>query len=123
MAERLPNNKYKMTDCSYEKLKKLNFKKMFSEPDLYFYKFVVDQYKDTPTMFCILILDSENGNVKIDVTDASGNIYPEFYQDLYGTNAYVEKINNKITARLGKLGIKKQKERKYGRKNNCNKSM
>lgn len=121
MVERLPNNKYKMTDYSYENLKALNFKNVYSEPELYCYKFVVDQYKNTPTLICTLMLDSTNGNVQIDVSDSNNNFYPAFYQDMNGFDNYIEKINNKIKYRLIKLGIKKQKERKHGRKNNCDK--
>lgn len=121
MSERLPNYKYKMIDHSYENLKALNFKKIYGEPDFYSYKFVVDQYKDTPTLFCTLILNSEDGNVRMDVTDANGNIYPEFYQDSYGSNEYIEKVNHKIKFKLTKLGIKRQKEKKHGRKNDSNK--
>lgn len=123
MVERLSNNKYKMTDYSYENLRSLNFKRIFSEPDLFCYKFVVDQYKNIPTLICTLTLDSTNGNIQIDVTSSNNNLYPAFYQDLNGFDEYIEKINNKIKYRLARLNIKKQKERKHGRKNNRNKSM
>lgn len=121
MAEKLYYNKYKLTDCTKDKLQALGFKKIHSERDLYFYKFAVDKYKNIPTVWCKLTLDSSDYGIVIDVLNNDGSFFPAFYQDMSGFNDYVETINIRIKRKLNKLNIKKVK--KHGRKNYINKSM
>lgn len=116
MIERIPNNKYKMMDITTEKLKTFGFRKIYSEPELYSYRFVLDQYKNTPTLFCNLILNINTGYVNIIIKDNNENLYPPFYQELSGYDNYIEKLNNKIKYRLSRMDIKKVKERNYKRK-------
>jgi len=112
MVERLCNNKYKLSDKSSDRVQALGFKKIYTEPDLYFYKFSVDRYKDIPTVWCKFTLDIGTGEVQIDVFRNDGSFFTAFYQELAGFDAYVEKINNKIKYRINKFGIKKITKKK-----------
>jgi hypothetical protein len=107
MVERLCGNKYKLTDKLSDRVQALGFKKIYTEPDLYFYKFAVDKYKDIPTVWCKFTLDIVTGEVQIDVFKSDGSFFPAFYQELAGFDDYVEKINNRIKYKLSKFGIKK----------------
>lgn len=122
MAEKLHYNKYKLKNCTKNNIQSLGFKKIYSEKDLYYYKFVVDSYNNIPTVWCRLTLDSTDYSVTVDVLRDNGSFYDSFYQDMAGTDEYVEIINKRIKKKLNKLNIKKVKN-KYGRKNNINKSM
>lgn len=121
MAEKLHYNKYKLTECAKDKIQLLGFKKIYSEKDLYYYKFVVDKYNNTPTVWCKLTLDTTDYSVLVDLLRNDGSFFPAFYQDMSGFDSYIEKLNVKIKRKLNKLNIKKVK--KDGRKNNINKSM
>lgn len=120
MVERLYYNKYKMLDYSKEKIESLGFKKIISEPDLYYYRFVVDKYKNIPTLWCKLILDSVTGEVVIDVLNTNGSFCSAFYQYASGFDDYIEKVNNKIKYKLNKLGIKKVVKKKRKKKEKTN---
>ena len=97
MVERLYYNEYKMTDKSKDRVQALGFKKIYTEPDLYYYKFAVDKYKDIPTVWCKFTLDISTGEVQVDVLNSKGSFFPAFYQEAAGFDTYVEKINNKIS--------------------------
>lgn len=118
MVERLYYNKYKMEDKSKDRVLALGFKKIYTEPDLYYYKFAVDKYKDIPTVWCKFTLDISTGEVQIDVLNSNGSFFSAFYQEAAGFDTYVEKINNKIKYKLNKFGIKKITKKK--RKKNQN---
>jgi len=123
MVERLCNNKYKLTDKLSDRVQTLGFKKIYTEPDLYFYKFAVDKYKDIPTVWCKFTLDISTGEVQIDVLSSNGSFFAAFYQELAGFDNYVEKINNRIKYKLGKFGIKKATKKKRKKKNSSAKEM
>lgn len=112
MVERLCNNKYKLADKSKEKVQALGFKKIYTEPDLYFYKFAIDKYKDIPTVWCKFTLDIFTGEVQIDVLNSNGSFFAAFYQEAAGFDDYVGKINNRIKYKLNKFGIKKVTKKK-----------
>lgn len=123
MVERLYYNKYKMTTRPKDNIEALGFKKIYTEPDLYFYKFAVDKYNNTPTVLCKLTLDASTWEVQIDVFKSDGSFFPAFYQDLAGFDNYVEKINKRIKYKLNKFGIKKvnkKKKKKGANKTNGN---
>ena len=117
MIERLCRNKYKLSDKSKEKVQALGFKKILTEPDLYFYKFVVDKYNNTPTVWCKFTLDISTSEIQIDVFRNDGSFFPAFYQDAAGFDNYVEKISNRIKYKLSKFGIKKVTKKKRRKKN------
>jgi len=110
MVKRLPSNRYKMTNHSKDNLKKIGFKKVINEPDLYTYRFPVYKYNNIPTEWCVLNIDSSTGEVNIDVVNNSGNFLSAFYQHMSGFDEFIEKINSRIKNKLSKLGIKKVKK-------------
>lgn len=116
MVERLYYNKYKIADKSKDRVLALGFKKIYTEPDLYYYKFAVDKYNNTTTVWCKFTLDISTGEVQIDILRNDGSFFPAFYQEAAGFDTYVEKINNRIKYKLNKFGIKKITKKKRRRK-------
>ena len=108
--ELLINNTYKMTKHDEKNLYSLGFKPVTA--DLFMNTFSVYKYKKISVLLCSVIVDKEDGTVRINVSDNNGNAYSPFYDNTYGNAVPVlNKINYKINCELKKLGIKKVKER------------
>lgn len=109
------------TGKSKAELKKKGFRydATYSTKDCecYKYSFTVDSYNKTPVIICVFRVYLDNNEVKIDVYDGSGNIYPAWYHRnscIYAHyKDYIKKIDNKIIGKMKKLEIL---HKKRGRK-------
>jgi hypothetical protein len=102
-------------DLSYKQQKELGFR---YDPKLneYVYEFPVYLYKGRPNLVCKLGIKEDNNEIWHSVCDTTGRTYSAYYTRDYGINMVVSIIDVKIEKQLRKIGAKRIKEEKHGRK-------
>lgn len=103
--ERIIDKKYKILSSSNQELEKRGFL-YDKEQKNYIYKFPVLLYKKSPVLKCIITVEEENYNVKIDVCGTDNNYYAPFYGNKYGDYEKVIRIiDRRIFKEFKKLKI------------------
>lgn len=106
--------KYKMKNCTKEKLHDLNFKYDFGS-DMYFIKFPVIIENKIPIMFCELGVILETSTVILNIKKANGSLYAPWYNESNVHEPIINRINMNISRKFKELDIHKH-ERKSRRK-------
>lgn len=107
------NKKYKIKDCTVEKLLALGFRKTFStgeDCEEYKYRFPVHKHNNRMVLECELTIDSKTGDVLINVYDNNKNIFIAFYNREFGDYSVIlNKIQKNILTEFKKLDIEEVK--------------
>ena len=111
--QRLEEN-YILKDHSPENLRLLGFHRyslMCDEYSLYYiYRFPVEKYLGKTVLECELKIDSNTGNIRVDVYDMDHDVFAMFYNEYTKSNMnFMNKISNVILEEYKKLGIEKKK--------------
>lgn len=101
----ITNKTYKILNPSKENLKKLGF--VYDMKNKYYtYKFTVLSYKGSPVLKCVLTIEEDENNVKIDVYGTDNNFYAPFYGSKYGNyDKVLATIDKRIVKEFKKLKI------------------
>lgn len=100
---------YKVNPLTYD----FKIFKRYREIDgiyFYYHKFPLTKYRSkttsVTTLECELCINSETGEVSVDVYDINHNIYTPFYANRFGGYDYIlEKIEDEIFKETTRLGI------------------
>lgn len=106
--ELIRNYTYKIRDCNTQKLRSYGFRHQIadSSSNYYVYKFPVEKYNKCTILECRVLVDSNSGDVRLDVYDNWGNMYPPFYYNGYGNyKPILHRINSIIFSEFKKLNI------------------
>lgn len=105
---------YILKNHTIDNLKSLGFRRYSpmcdSESSYYIYRFPVNKYLGTTTLECELKVDSNTGDIRIDVYDMDHDLFAMFYYNEH-INFYeglMSRINKVILYELKKLGIEKK---------------
>lgn len=94
-------------DLSRTKLKELGFR-YDSKSECYVHKFPVYIYKKQPVIFCKMWVNEEDDNsVWCEICEANDTLYAGYYNEEYGHNIMIEKIDKAILHKLKSLGAKR----------------
>lgn len=94
-------------DLSKTKLKELGFR-YDSKLECYVHKFPVYNYKKQPVVFCkIGINEEDNNSIWYNVCEVNDTLYAGYYNNEYGHNAMIERIDRAILHKLKDLGAKR----------------
>ena len=104
---------YILKDHSPENLRLLGFHRyslMCDEYSLYYiYRFPVEKYLGKTVLECELKIDSNTGNIRVDVYDMDHDVFAMFYNEYTKSNIdFINKISNVILEEYKKLGIEKK---------------
>ncbi len=104
---------YILKNHTIDNLKSLGFRRYSpmcdSESSYYIYRFPVNKYLGTTTLECELKVDSQTGDIRIDVYDMDHDLFAMFYNELTDSHkGLMSKINRVILNELKKLGIEKK---------------
>ena len=118
--------KYKMKNCTKEKLFDLDFK-YDSNKEMFTTKFPVLKYRKNPVLFCELNIE-EKGRVYLNILKPNGEIYAPWYAESSSHNELFLKVDRVIQNKFKELNIiivdktrkyKKKKNYKKGEKKQC----
>lgn len=108
VKQHLENN-YILNDISEKKLKELGFRRYNTmsteETSYYIYKFPVYKYLGRATLECEIIIDSNTGEIRIDVYDMDHDVFPAFYNTQKYEQKLIEDIRRNILKEYKKLGL------------------
>lgn len=94
-------------DLSRTKLKELGFR-YDSKLEYYVCKFPVYNYKKQPVIFCkIGVNEEDNNSIWYNVCEANDALYAGYYNNEYGHNTMIERIDKAILHKLKDLGAKR----------------
>ena len=113
MTKQQLEENYTLIDHSPENLRLLGFHRyslMCDEYSLYYiYRFPVEKYLGKTVLECELKIDSNTGNIRVDVYDMDHDVFAMFYNEHTKSNMnFMNKISNVILAEYKKLGIEKK---------------
>lgn len=113
MKQQLEEN-YILKDHTVDNLKSLGFRRYSpmcdGESSYYIYRFPVNRYLGTITLECELKIDSNTGDIRIDVYDMDHDLFAMFYNEYTDFNeGLMSKINKCILAEFKRLGIERMK--------------
>ena len=113
MTKQKLEENYILIDHSQENLRLLGFHRyslMCDEYSLYYiYRFPVEKYLGKTVLECELKIDSNTGNIRVDVYDMDHDVFAMFYNEYTKSNMnFMNKISNVILEEYKKLGIKKK---------------
>ena len=113
MTKQKLEENYILKDHTPENLQLLGFHRyslMCSEDSLYYiYRFPVEKYLGKTVLECELKIDSNTGNIRVDVYDMDHDVFAMFYNEHTKSNMnFMNKISNVILEEYKKLGIKKK---------------
>ena len=113
MTKQQLEENYILKDHSSENLRLLGFHRyslMCDEYSLYYiYRFQVEKYLGKTVLECELKIDSNTGNIRVDVYDMDHDVFAMFYNEYTKSNMnFMNKISNVILEEYKKLGIKKK---------------
>ena len=113
MTKQQLEENYILKDHSPENLRLLGFHRyslMCDEYSLYYiYRFPVEKYLGKTVLECELKIDSNTGNIRVDVYDMDHDVFAMFYNEYTKSNMnFMNKISNVILEEYKKLGIKKK---------------
>ena len=113
MTKQQLEENYILKDHSQENLRLLGFHRyslMCDEYSLYYiYRFPVEKYLGKTVLECELKIDSNSGNIRVDVYDMDHDVFSMFYNEHTKSNMnFMNKISNVILEEYKKLGIKKK---------------
>lgn len=75
----------------------------------YIYRFPVEKYLGKTVLECELKIDSNTGNIRVDVYDMDHDVFAMFYNEITEVNkAFLARINKNILAEYKKLGIEEK---------------
>ena len=94
-------------DLSKTKLKELGFR-YDSKLECYIHKFPIYKYKKQPVIFCkIGINEEDNYSIWYNICEANDTLYAGYYNEEYGHNNLIDKIDKSILHKLKDLGAKR----------------
>ena len=113
MTKQQLEENYILKDHSPENLRLLGFHRyslMCDEYSLYYiYRFPVEKYLGKTVLECELKIDSNTGNIRVDVYDMDHDVFAMFYNEYTKSNMnFMNKISNVILEEYKKLGIEKK---------------
>ena len=113
MTKQQLEENYILKDHSPENLRLLGFHRyslMCDEYSMYYiYRFPVEKYLGKTVLECELKIDSNTGNIRVDVYDMDHDVFAMFYNEHTKSNMnFMNKISNVILEEYKKLGIKKK---------------
>lgn len=86
------------------KLKELGFR-YDGKLDCYVRKFPIYNYKKQPVIFCVIgVNEDDNNSIWYNVCEANDTLYAGYYNNEYGHNTLIEKIDKAILHKLKSLG-------------------
>lgn len=106
LGDRIPEMKFRMKNCSEDKLKNLKFHRCQEEPTLFYMKFPVVKNGDRVLLMGKVIVDMNTGAANCFLLDQYGEYYPAFFNHNSNTDQYVLKINNIYVSKIKEYGIK-----------------
>lgn len=108
--------KYKMKNCTEEKLHDLDFRYDIGT-DMYFTKFPVIVQNKEPVMFCELGVELDSGRVNLNVKKSNGTLYAPWYNEAVTHEKIINRINMNINRKFKEFDIRKiEKKKKYYKK-------
>lgn len=112
MKQQLEEN-YILKNHTVNNLKSLGFYRyppMCDEDSSYYiYRFPVNKYLGTTTLECELKIDSNTGDICIDVCDMDHDTFAIFYNEITDSNKkFISKIKRNILTEYKKIGIEKR---------------
>ena len=114
LKQELENN-YILKNHTIENLKSLGFRRysLISSDEkklpYYIYRFPVNKYLDTTTLECELVINSDTGDMRVDVRDMDHDLFSMFYNEpTESSKGFLLKIKNKILSEFKKLGLEKK---------------
>ena len=104
---------YILKDHSPENLRLLGFHRyslMCDEYSLYYiYRFPVEKYLGKTVLECELKIDSNTGNIRVDIYDMDNDVFAMFYNEETESNrSLLTRINKNILSEYKKLRIEKK---------------
>ena len=113
MTKQKLEENYILKDHSQENLRLLGFHRyslMCNEDSSYYiYRFPVEKYLGKTVLECELKIDSNTGNIRVDVYDMDHDVFSMFYNKITEPNkAFISRINKNILVEYKKLGIEKK---------------
>ena len=110
MTKQQLEDNYILKDHSSENLRLLGFHRyslMCDEDSSYYiYRFPVEKYLGKTVLECELKIDSNTGNIRVDVYDMDHDVFAMFYNEETESNkSLLTRINKNILAEYKKLGI------------------
>ena len=106
-------NNYIIKDYTISHLKELGFRKYHlmtgEDCNWSIYKFPVCKYLGTTTLECEIKVNTDNGDIRVDIYDMDREIFPMFYNEITAWNKnFLATINKKIVNEFKKLGVIKK---------------
>ena len=113
MTKQKLEENYILKDHTPENLQLLGFHRyslMCNEYSLYYiYRFPVEKYLGKTVLECELKIDSNTGNIRVDVYNMDHDVFSMFYNEHTKSNMnFMNKISNVILEEYKKLGIEKK---------------
>lgn len=113
LKQELEDN-YILKNHTVENLKSLGFRRysLISSDEnklpYYIYRFPVNKYLGTTTLECELVIDSDTGDMRVDVRDMDRDLFSMFYNQPTKSNKdFLSKIKKNIIKEFKKLGLMK----------------
>ena len=113
MTKQQLEENYVIKNHTPENLRLLGFHRysLMSNEDssYYIYRFPVEKYLGKTVLECELKIDSNTGEIRVDVYDMDHDTYAMFYNEITESNKnFLTMINKNILAEYKKLGIEKK---------------
>ena len=118
MTKQQLEENYILKNHTPENLRLLGFRRYSlmcnDDSSYYIYRFPVEKYLGAVVLECELQIDSNTGNIRVDVYDMDHDVFTMFYNNPTEANkGFLSRINKIIVNEYEKLGIvKKSKENK-----------
>lgn len=108
--------KYKMKNCTKEKLHDLDFRYDIGA-DMYTTKFPVIVQNKNPLIFCILNVELDTGRVVLNIKKTDGTLYAPWYNESSTHEKIINRINMNVNRKFKEFDIRKiEKKKKYYKK-------
>ena len=110
MTKQQLEENYILKNHTPENLRLLGFRRYSlmcnDDSSYYIYRFPVEKYLGAVVLECELKIDSNTGNIRVDVYDMDHDVFAMFYNETTESNkSLLTRINKNILAEYKKLGI------------------
>ena len=110
MTKQQLEENYILKNHTPENLRLLGFRRYSlmcnDDSSYYIYRFPVEKYLGAVVLECELKIDSNTGNIRVDVYDMDHDAFAMFYNEITESNkSLMTRINKNILAEYKKLGI------------------
>lgn len=111
MVENLRNNHYKMKTKTIDHLKKNRFKCVdsYDGSEIWKYRFSALEQNKKTTLIGEILVRTDTWDVDINVVDASGAIYPPYFNGFESHSFLIKLVNERFKIEFNKLNIEEKR--------------